>query len=576
MKLATAFKIAQGAPRNAPPFRVLVASGFTPLHVQAFVTAHLQKSLAQRHVEVATGLYGDLAGTLDRMTETELHAAAIFMEWPDLDARLGYRSLGGWGASEVADIVARVPAALARVYEALKRVPAGLRVAVSLPTLPLPPVFHAPGWLADKAQLELHQTLYTFAASTASLRNVAFVNAGRLANLSPAASRFDLEGEIHSGLPYTLAHADALSSLLAQIIQPPSPKKGLITDLDDTLWKGLVGEVGAEGVSWDLASHSQFHGLYQQTLRSLAEQGVLLGVASKNNKIAVEEAFARKDILLPMDKIFPCEVHWNAKSGSVGRILKAWNVAADSVVFVDDSSMELEEVKAAYPELECILFPGKDAAAFSAFLEGLRDRFGKETISPEDVLRLNSLRQSEAIRQTVESQGTPDQFLAQIDAVINVDLHPSRTDARILELVNKTNQFNLNGIRHAEVEWNRSLECPGAFVLSIAYRDKFGPLGKIAVLKGLKSGNMVTIGAWVMSCRAFTRRIEYRCLDILFEKLAAEEVILEFSRTPKNGPTQDFLASLLENPPESSCRISKQLFYEKCPLLYHTVEYVNE
>lgn len=576
MKLATAFKIAQGAPRNAPPFRVLVACGFTPLHAQAFVAAHLQQALAQRRIEISTGLYGDLAGTLDRISDASLHAAAIFMEWSDLDARLGYRSLGGWGTREVADIVARVPAVLARVHESVQRVPAGVRVAISLPTLPLPPVFNAPGWLAGKAQLELNQALSTFAVSAASLPNVAFVNAARLAELSPPASRFNLEGELYSGLPYTLPHADMLSSLLAQIIQPPALKKGLITDLDDTLWKGLVGEVGAEGISWDLGSHSQFHGLYQQMLRALSGQGVLLAVASKNDRIAVEEAFARKDILLPADKIFPLEIHWDAKSGSVGRILKAWNVGADSVVFVDDSSMELEEVKAAHPEVECMLFPGKDAAAFSAFLEGLRDRFAKETVSQEDLLRLESIRQSAVIQQAVESHGTPDQLLAQIEAVISVDLHPPATDARVLELVNKTNQFNLNGIRHAEAEWNRDLECPGAFVLSISYRDKFGPLGKIAVLKGTKIGKCVKVGAWVMSCRAFARRIEYRCLEILFEKLGAEEALLEFSRTSKNGPTQDFLSSLLGNAPESPCRISRQMFYEKCPSLYHTVEYVNE
>jgi FkbH-like protein len=576
VKLATALKIAHSAPPDAPPFRVLIACGFTPLHVKAFLTAHLQEALPLRHVEAHTGLYGDVMGTLARMSDPGLHAAAVFIEWSDLDARLGYRGLGGWGPSEVADVVARFPSVLNNILACLRGVPNGLRVVISLPTLPLAPVFSAPGWLASKAQLDLQGALSAFASDAASLPNIAFVNPGRLAELSPVATRFNLDGEINSGLPYSIAHADTLSLLLARIIQPATPKKGLITDLDDTLWRGLVGEVGAEGISWDLASHSHFHGLYQQMLRSLADQGVLLAAASKNSRTVVEQAFARPDILLPQHKIFPLEIHWEAKSASVARILNTWNIAPDSVVFVDDSSMELEEVRAAYPEIECILFPGKDARAFAAFLEALRDRFGKETVSHEDTLRLDSIRNSAVIRQALESGGAPDNFLAHIEAVITVDLHPPATDARILELVNKTNQFNLNGIRHTQAEWNRGLECPGAFLLSVAYRDKFGPLGTIAVLKGLKIGNSAKIDAWVMSCRAFTRRIEFRCLEILFEKLGAEEVLLEFAFTPKNGPTQDFLAAFLGTAPESSCRIPKHLFYEKRPPLHQIVEYLNE
>jgi len=109
-------------------------------------------------------------------------------------------------------------------------------------------------------------------------------------------------------------------------------------------------------VSWDLAGHHQLHGLYQLLLAALAEEGVLIGVASKNDPASVQQAFLRKDLLVRPNQIFPMEVNWNAKSSSVERILRTWNIGADSVVFVDDSPMELAEVAAALPGIECVRF----------------------------------------------------------------------------------------------------------------------------------------------------------------------------------------------------------------------------
>ena len=174
--------------------------------------------------------------------------------------------------------------------------------------------------------------------------------------------RLDLKSDLAAGLPYSLAHADALAAALAQLLARETPKKGLITDLDDTLWNGIVGEVGPQGVNWDLASHQQIHGLYQKLLASFSEEGVLVAIASKNDPRVVEEALDREDMILKRRHVFPSEVHWKAKSGSVERILRTWNVGADSVVFVDDSPMELAEVAAAHPGIECILFPKKSAA----------------------------------------------------------------------------------------------------------------------------------------------------------------------------------------------------------------------
>ena len=574
MKLSEALEILQQARHHQNPFTVTLACGFTPLHLQTFLGAHLQAALPDRRVEIKTGLYGDLIGTLERAGGSD--AIAVAIEWPDLDARLGYRSLGGWGPAEESDIAAQVQASLQRIRTAIEKTD-GIPVSISTPTLPPAPAFHTTGWEAGACELQLDQTVACFAASAGATPLKFVVNSRRLLADSPAERRLDIKSDLSTGNPYTLAHADQLGQALARLIQRPVPKKGLITDLDETLWKGIVGEVDAEGVSWDLASHSQVHGLYQQMLRALAASGVLIGVASKNDPAVVERAFARRDLRLPKESVFPIEVHWEAKSSSAGRILKAWNIAADSVVFVDDSPMELAEVKAAWPQMECLAFPGKDPAGVEAFLRKLRDLFGKPNVVAEDALRLQSLRRSAEFRNEAEhSGGAPESFLAQAGATITVEVNPSASDGRILELVNKTNQFNLNGHRYTEADWRKQIEQPGAFVLAVSYEDKFGPLGKIAVLCGKRVDRSLDVSTWVMSCRAFSRRIEDRCLEILFDRFGVDQIRFRFAPTPKNGPTTEAFERYLQAKPTGEFELSRARFSEHAPVLYHTVQFIED
>src|SRR5262249_5757870 len=267
------------------------------------------------------------------------------------------RESGRWDATALDDILLGTAAMLDRIAVAIECIPTGISVAMSLPTLPVPPLFHTPGWQAGAAEIELDQQVVAFGARLVRGKGVRVENSRRLAEDSPASTRFDLKTALLAGLPYTIPHADAVASALAQLLVPREPKKGLISDLDDTLWHGLVAEVGPDNVAWDLASHHKLHGLYQQLLCALSDQGVLVGIASKNKPADAERALQREHLLVPPGQLFPVEVHWGAKSGSVGRILQTWNIAAESVVFVDDSPMELAEVAAAHPGIECIQFP---------------------------------------------------------------------------------------------------------------------------------------------------------------------------------------------------------------------------
>jgi FkbH-like protein len=261
-------------------------------------------------------------------------------------------------------------------------------------------------------------------------------------------------------------------------------------------------------------------------------------------------------------------VHWDAKSGSVERILKTWNVGADSVVFVDDNRMELEEVRAVFPDMECILFPKSDYAAGLTMLRRLRDLFGKPVLAEEDAYRLESIKQNRLVADSSRNGDLAEHFLATAEGSITLEFNPPATDRRVVELVNKTNQFNLNGIRYTEAEWRKSLQDPGSFVAVVSYRDKFGPLGKIAVLRGKRAAERVRLDTWVMSCRAFSRRIEYQCLSQLFQRFEPQEIIFDFTSTPKNAPMRDFLSGFAGEP---SAPLTREAFAAKCPKLYHEV-----
>ena len=236
------------------------------------------------------------------------------------------------------------PSIIETVALGCDRIETGLRglalqcpLALSLPTLPLPPLDLPPPSQGGMFELDLRQQMAALAGRVCRIPSVRIVNPERLDLISPLLQRFDAKTELAQGFPYRREHADKLAILLSSLLYNSAPKKGLITDLDDTCWKGILGEVGVDRVSWDLAGNSQIHGIYQQFVHSLAQRGVLVAVASKNDPSLVERVFRRPDFQLPAETVFPIEAHWQPKSESVGRILKTWNVAADAVVFVDDS-----------------------------------------------------------------------------------------------------------------------------------------------------------------------------------------------------------------------------------------------
>jgi FkbH-like protein len=577
MKLIEALAILKSMrTRKGGTFACFLAAGLNPLHLKTLLSAELSQLFRDHIIDIQDGLYDDFFGNLDRLAEADVEAGIVLIEWSDLDPRLGIRSPARWIPSECADILSTAAGRALRIQCMLEEISQRLPVVLCLPTLPVPPISFVPGWQTSSFELDLRAIVQSISSKASQCAQVRILSAQRIDLVSPLRERLEVESEVLTGFPYRLPHASALAALLASLTRGPIAKKGLITDLDDTLWRGILGEVGVEGISWDLDHHSQMHAFYQRFLGALASEGVLIGVASKNERSLVEEALQREDLALSSTTIFPVEAGWGSKSQAVARILKTWNVGPDSVVFVDDSPLELAEVKASYPQVECIQFPTKDSASVYDLTLRLRDLFGKSAIFEEDTIRIESIRCS-SVATEFSDAATPTSadFLEGVEAQITFDFTQTPLDPRGLELVNKTNQFNLNGKRHTESSWRNYFLNPESFLLLVSYRDKFGPLGKIAVLGGRRNGKKLTIDTWVMSCRAFSRRIEYKCLEELFEKFEVAEIELDYSKTERNAPLREFLGKTLGTDPSPGCIISRGAFEVRSEILEKAQEVMN-
>lgn len=548
MKLNEALKIV-GLARDLPVSqRAFLACGFEPLHLPVFLRARYASRFAGQALEVGVGVYGDLLGNIERARRSEATVGCVVLEWGDVDPRLGLRSSGSWSGPQQARVLADALERLERLRDAIAGLAERMPVIVAAPSVPFPLLGHTAGWQASSFELELELGLARLCAAVAQIGRARVLHPGRLSAYSPPSTRSDPQLELAAGFPYTLEHASTLAGGLLELAFPSTPKKGLITDLDDTLWAGIVGEVGADAVSWSQAEHTQLHGVYQLLLRQLADAGVLLGIASKNEEDVVNTALCRRDLLVDKDAFFPVAVGWGPKSAAVSAILAAWNIAADAVVVVDDSRMELEEIRRAHPGITCLEFAPKDARRTLQLMVELRDAFGKPQTLAEDRLRAASIRSSALFEQ----QKTGDDlqsFLASLEGKVTFDPRRESDGGRLLELINKTNQFNMNGARLTDGEWLRFQEQEDRMTLGVAYADRFGSLGTIGAVAGRRlsgaSGNTVfEVTHWVLSCRAFSRRIEDHTLGYLFEASGADRLRLDYRVTPRNPPFQEFVARI--------------------------------
>lgn len=567
MKLTDALKILHGSNKKLPVFDVFLACGSTPLHLQTFLAAFIQQRCPQNCAKVSAGIYGDLAGNTARIAESSASVGVVVVEWQDLDPRLGIRRVAGWDWKDLPEIAADTRKKLAVLEGLIVAASERKKVTVCLPTLSFPLLSSQNPATVSPLQAELELTL-------AEMKNRLVRQKTSIAVLNPVGDlgeAFDPASELAFGFPYSLEHASFLAEKMSAVVCPFSVKKGLITDLDMTVWKGILGDDGIENVHWDLEHHAQSYGLYQQLLHALAKEGVLVAAATKNSPEMVRQMFSvRSDLVVKEEDFFPLAASWRPKSEIVKDILATWNIGADSVVFIDDNAFEVEEVGRKFPEMECIQF--NSSARFVMDLwSDLRMKFARKTVREEDRIRSASIRTMNRADVPASGNEDMDEFLRNLRATLALHFSRDALDERSLELIDKTNQFNLNGTRLTDTEFREYLVDENSFLLAVGYSDKFGPLGKISALLGRRENDEIVVDSWALSCRAFSRRIEFACLRALFNVCSVGRIRLRWRKTDRNSYLQEFLSSLPGTGLRDPFLVERGLFFRDCPALFHDV-----
>jgi FkbH-like protein len=343
----------------------------------------------------------------------------------------------------------------------------------------------------------------------------------------------------------------AIGSALADTIWSIQmrPCKLIILDLDNTLWRGEVGEIGWENVGLDQNEDGFSFLMLQRMLLDLKNNGVLLALSSKNTYKNVVEVFEkRSEMILKISDFVAKEVNWDPKHKAVSNILSKLNLTEKGVMFIDDSPSERSEVKEYFPNLIVPDLPVNHAdwtyhlAASKIFSLG---KIKQEDLERNDMYRLEEERLE--MSKTFQSYA---EFLEKLELQVTLEvLNNSKLD-RVYELLMKTNQFNLNGNLCSRLELDNMLTNPEQKVLAFRLKDRFGDYGIISVLILSRTDvDNWQIFNWVMSCRALGRKIEHQIIEIAVRELVGEGKLLngEFISTGKNGIVSELLRELKFN-----------------------------
>jgi FkbH-like protein len=326
-----------------------------------------------------------------------------------------------------------------------------------------------------------------------------------------------------------------------------SPKKVAVLDLDNTLWGGVIGDDGLEGIEiGDTSPRGEAFKAFQQYLLSLTRRGVLLAVSSKNDYDKAVEPFEKHpEMVLRMKDFVSFKANWQPKSENIRQIATELNLGLDSLVFIDDNPAEIEIVKQFVPEVSTLLL-GPDPSEYVRLLQDAR-YFEPQSITPEDIERVSQYKQ-EAQRQemlaAVTDMGAYLESL-QMEAVIrefrDVDV------PRISQLINKSNQFNLTTRRRTEAQVQAVMADPSCFHFSVRLQDRFGDYGLISVAIGKINGEEAEIDTWLMSCRVLKRQVEDEVLNTiarLCQMRGCSRVSGIYLPTAKNGMVRDHYPAL--------------------------------
>ena len=321
-------------------------------------------------------------------------------------------------------------------------------------------------------------------------------------------------------------------------------KKCIVLDLDNTLWGGIIGEDGFDGIELGHTSNGKAFVEFQKQLLSLWHQGIILSINSKNNfDDAIKVIKEHPDMILREKNFASIQINWNDKAENIKQIANEINIGLNSIVFFDDDKINQERIRQEFPEILTIDLP-KDPSQYSLILKDLND-FNVLQNTEEDRKRGEMYAQQRERHELKQSISNLDEFLKQLNIEVKIKKSNEFLIPRISQLTLKTNQFNLTTRRYQEEEI-RNLSTNENFEVACAQViDKFGDNGVTGVYIVKKNEKSWIIDTFLLSCRIMGRGIEDAILSQILKDAKennVEEIKAEFIPTEKNKPSENFLS----------------------------------
>lgn len=348
--------------------------------------------------------------------------------------------------------------------------------------------------------------------------------------------------------PCALEHLPRVARNIADIVLALRGRvaKCVVTDLDNTLWGGVIGDDGVDGIA--LSAHGGGAGesfvRLQRFLKQLSQRGILLAVCSKNDESTALAPFREHpDMVLRREDIAMFVANWEDKASGLRRIQAELNIGLDSIVFLDDNPFERNLVRELLPEVIVPELP-EDPAGFVTFLSEL-NLFETAYVSDEDRQRARLYQREAQRREAASGCASVEEYLRSLDMQATLARFDGFHLPRIAQLMQRSNQFNLCTRRLSEAQCGALAIDPGHLPLYVCLADRFGDHGLISVVVLERSAEALLIRDWLMSCRVLGRGVEQLLMNYVVARAAefgVARVVGKYIPTPKNAMVRDFYA----------------------------------
>jgi FkbH-like protein len=343
---------------------------------------------------------------------------------------------------------------------------------------------------------------------------------------------------------YTAKMFDLLGQTIKRALNAYAQRsrKVLVVDLDNTLWGGIVGEVGALGIVLGEDGPGRCFRDFQRALRAIRKTGVLLVAVSKNNASDVNEVFEKNNMMvLKREDFVIIRANWQSKAENIVAIADTLSLGVDSFVFVDDNPVEREEVARFLPGVAVPIFPDRPEHLRDWFFRDVVPaHFGKYAITGEDAAKTEQYRANETRREMAMNFDL-DGYLAALGIECAISVDKDNQLVRAAQMTQKTSQFNLTSRRYDVTDLARFLHSTNHAVLMLEYRDRFGDEGSVAL--AIVDLAEARIDTFLTSCRVIGRKVEDRLLDMAIDLCRArghQRIIGEYIPSKKNQLVADF------------------------------------